>query len=279
MRVPFTRLGVPDASPSVQGAVSDIYDKLAAIAQAVNPQKLSPATVTQIVQQVQAGLSSGGGGGGGGAASAAYALIPQFPSLPSNNPVAGTPYTQDGLAIELAPTEKQPGSLYRYSLPDMKWAGPLLGGVLVDTLANQANYLPASYPGTLFVASDSLSIYYSNGTAWIQAGLPTGWDTMTPDGGGNFTPQWSAGVVHEAVLTKPIASIGYITGAVPPGQEYTIMLTQDATGGRQVNWSSYYHGLAGWEISTAANTYSAFAFKYKSSTVSRLAHAETGMPV
>jgi hypothetical protein len=106
-------------------------------------------------------------------------------------------------------------------------------------------------------------------------GGSTGWDTMTISGG-TVTPNYASGAIHEVVLTASPVNVNAISGTVPAGASYDIVLTQDSTGGRQVTWDSSYHGLTGWEISTAASTYSVFTFAMDPSGYSVLKHAGTG---
>lgn len=130
---PFTRLPIGSFPPESRSVISDIYDKLAATLAALSnlstaPSK-APSTPTGPVVTPQGPAAPPSPvapvsieGADGRAASPQYAFLPDLPVLPSTNPVAGLPYSQDGLALLVAPSSTAPdGLLYRYDLVSTLW--------------------------------------------------------------------------------------------------------------------------------------------------------------
>ncbi len=158
------RLTDPQASPQTQAIHTDIYDKLNRLLTSTSSPAPAP-TPTPTPTPVPVIPSGGGGGGGGGGGVSGFANVPLLPAVPSNNPTVGAPYAVDGTLIEV---NKQ---FWRYAGdPTYQWqqAGSATE-LLTDTHANRVLNFPAStYPGALFLETDTLLLLESNGVSWVS---------------------------------------------------------------------------------------------------------------
>lgn len=133
---------------------------------------------------------------------------------------------------------------------------------LVGTLA--ARPLPDGVGnGRYYYATDKAILYRDNGTSWVQVAAPgalttqqvltdiatVNWDVSL---GGVGT--WTIGGNRALAAPTNIGAGGY----------YTLLVTQDGTGGRTITWNAVYHGTAGTvappQPQGAANAVTAYPF-------------------
>ncbi len=86
-----------------------------------------------------------------------------------------------------------------------------IGPTIIDTIADQANYPPSSYLNWLYLASDTLIFYYSDGTNWVKDPI----NTATPGTYGDGTH--SVAITIDANGRVSAVSSVAITGAAPTG--------------------------------------------------------------
>jgi hypothetical protein len=109
-------------------------------------------------------------------------------------------------------------------------------------------------PQVLGASSSNTSITFPTGVSVGPYGifsLATS-GSMTP----NLTSGWvqqSKYMVASCTLAPPVVSV--------PGATFYIQLMQDGTGGRQVTFNSYYHGMSMFELDTTANTMAGLLFQ------------------
>lgn len=85
----------------------------------------------------------------------------------------------------------------------------------------------------------------------------------TATGTGSSPPEW---IRVESTMTLATTTIDSLVTPVA-GRYYALVLHQDTTGGRLVDWgtANAYKGMAGWQPSPNPNSYSAFLFYCKAS--------------
>jgi hypothetical protein len=110
------------------------------------------------------------------------------------------------------------------------------------------------------------------------AGVLEGYVLATIDGAGNVTPDLSKGLNQEVLLTR---NVGIVAPANSPGPTtWTLILVQDATGGRTVAFDAGYVGAAALPamLNTTADTYSSLDFVIRSDGKCALSNIVTGVP-
>jgi hypothetical protein len=118
---------------------------------------------------------------------------------------------------------------------------------------------------------DSVARSMRNGSAF------DGYYVITVDGSNRATPDLSQGRNQEVDLDRATTAIQPPNS--PPAVTWTLIIVQDATGGRAVTFDATYLGASTLALSTDPDTYSSLDWTVRPDGTQALSNLVTGVPV